>query len=94
MNRFTSFKLDICHTRCSVCLTDCFEHTFFIRDCGHAFCMICISQQFERVKKDPTSDCFLCINTPKVAPLSMEDFDYIIPHEPPPDHTKEASPPP
>lgn len=94
MKRFTMFKLDICHTCCSMCRIDCFEQTFFIRDCGHSFCMICISHYYDALKKDPNSDCLLCINMPTVVPLLTEDYLCTTPHEPPPNHTKEASPPP
>lgn len=91
MIEFISFRYDYSHTRCSVCLDDCFHHTFFLKECGHSFCMKCVKVYFDGIKKDINMGCPCCISiSPSIAPLKEEAPDTR-PHAQPPCHTEEAS---
>lgn len=94
MNHFISFRYDICHTHCSVCVVDCFQTNFFLKECGHAYCMKCVNLYYDEIKKDISANCIVCISSKPKGSASKEEDRCKGPHELPPDHTKEASLPP
>ena len=90
-----SFRLDIFHTLCTLCHMDCYQKTFFSKNCGHSSCMNCISVYFDGLKKDITYLCPACniVSSSKhpITPASKEELSHRQPHGLPQGHTKEAS---
>ena len=91
MIEFLSLRFDRSHTLCSLCQTDCFQNTFFLKECGHSFCMNCVSVYFDGIKKEPSIGCPSCISREQVASVSKEGLLHTVPHEPQPCHREEAS---
>lgn len=91
MSRFISLRYDTSHTHCSICQTDCFHNTFYLKECSHSYCMKCVSLYFDGLKKDISFDCPACINIlPKVL-VSKEVLVHRLPHELRQGHKAEAS---
>ena len=92
--KYISFRYNIYHTHCSVCLADCFQKTFFLKECGHSFCMKCVSVYFDSIKKDIESTCPSCIriSIPPIVLVLKEEGVHRLPHELPQGHTREVSP--
>lgn len=95
---YISFRYDICHTHCSICLADCFQKTFFLKECEHSFCMKCVSFYFDKIKNEYKSSklsqsyCPSCISILPITPVLKEEVVHTLPREQLPSHTKEASP--
>jgi len=99
MSRFISLRYDIHHTLCSLCCIDCFQKTFYLKECGHAYCMKCVSVYFDGLSKNITSECSsecssectVCINRFPTDVASKEVPRRTLPHELRQGHTEEVS---
>ena len=75
MNRFISFKFSNNHALCSQCLVDCFQDTFFLKNCGHSYCKNCVHIYYDEISKNIASECIFCISKGTAIPLWTEEVD-------------------